>query len=408
MGPWPFDRLLDSLAPICSRHDVFAQTGTSRVVPACPHRDFLGYAEWRRRLCEADVVVTHAGNTVRLVQRAGKVPIAVARQSIRGEMRDQHQVEYLQREVRRGRIVVLDGDLDRLPDAVDAHPESERRLLATGSLHCADPVAVADALDAAAAESKRSGNPFVGHPLARYEWAFEQLRGRAGRHLDLGVGDGTFATRLRQATPLRVVAADPHPDYLQRLRADAPDLALVRVGDRLPFAAATFDSVTMLDVLEHVADERRTLAEVHRVLSPNGLLVLTVPARHLFSCLDPDNAKFRAPRLHRAVYTARFGPSEYARRFVDRSNGLRGDMAWERLEHTNYEVETLLNLLAEAGFVPHVRDGANLFWRLLQVPALLAPGRAARWLDAPLRLDSRLFRAANIFITAHRDTTPPR
>ena len=71
MGPWPFDRLVAAVAPLCAEHEVFVQTGTSAVVPPCPHRPYLSPAETLRRLRAADVVVTHGGNTVRLVQRAG-------------------------------------------------------------------------------------------------------------------------------------------------------------------------------------------------------------------------------------------------------------------------------------------------------------------------------------------------
>src|SRR6185437_9149077 len=101
--------------------------------------------------------------------------------------------------------------------------------------------------------------------------------------------------------------------------------------------------------------------------------------------------KLKLPRLHRLVYERRFGRAEYERRFVDAANGLRGDMAWDRPEHTNYRATDLLDALTAAGFVPTARNGAGLYWRLLQVPALLLPGRLARLLDGPQRLDARLF-----------------
>ena len=95
MGRFPFDRLLRAVVPLCLEHDVFAQTGTSRVVLPCEHADYITYPELLKRLETADVVVTHAGNTVRLVQRLGKIPIAVARRADLGEMANDHQVEYL-------------------------------------------------------------------------------------------------------------------------------------------------------------------------------------------------------------------------------------------------------------------------------------------------------------------------
>jgi SAM-dependent methyltransferase len=401
MGPWPFDRLVRAVAPLCAEHDVFVQTGTSSVVPPCPHRRFLGPAETLRRITAADVVVTHGGNTVRLVQRAGKVPIAVAREAARGEMRNDHQVTYLAGERAGGRVRVLAGDEPALAAAVADHPAVQRDLLAAAAPlpPPADPRRLAETLDVALLPGR---GPFDRHPLARYRWAWAQLAGRTGRHLDLGVGDGAFTTALHRDTKLDVVAVDAHPDYLRRLRAAEPGLASARVATALPFATGAFDSVSALDVLEHVADEAGTLAELHRVVRPGGLLVLTVPGRHAFSVLDPDNAKLRLPRVHRAVYRRRFGPVEYERRFVDAGDGLRGDMAWNRTEHTNYRAAELLDALAAVGFVPTTRDGAGLFWRLLQVPALLLPGRLGRLLDAPQRLDARLFHRATLFLTATR------
>lgn len=402
MGPWPFDRLIAACAALCADHDVYIQTGTSTVVPPCEHAPFIGYEETVRRLAAADVVITHAGNTVRLVQRMGKVPIAIAREAKRGEMRNDHQVEYLVAEEPRGLVVALWGALSDLSERVLVHPEQAMQLLAaTKPLAEVNEAALENLMDATVGVVA-SDNPFRKHPTARYAWAFEQVRCRTGRHLDLGIGDGTFLSALADRTALQVVGADPHPGYLASFRAGHPDQPLTRVGEELPFADASFDSATMLDVIEHTRDDRATLSQVQRVLRPGGLLVLTVPARHVFSFLDPDNAKLRLPRLHRAVYAARFGREVYRQRFEDSSDGLRGDMAWERSEHTNYRAEDLLELLGQAGFQPQSRDGANLFWRFLQVPALLAPQRARALFDAPLRIDGSLFRSANLFLTAIR------
>ena len=413
MGPWPFDRLLAALPAVCAAHDVFVQRGTSTVALPCPHAPFLGYDETQRRIAEADVVITHAGNTVRLVQRLGKIPITVAREAARGEMRNDHQVAFLRTEVAAGRVVALDGALEALADAVSRHPDQERAMRDTAvRLPAVRGSTVADLLDAEAfgddalQAADAADDPFARDPSARYRWAFERLRGRTGRHLDLGIGDASFVAGLQRHTRLDVVGADPHAGYLGVARRSSDDLALVRVGDRLPFADAVFDSVTMLDVLEHTRDEQVTLAEVSRVLRPGGLLVLTVPARHVFSFLDPDNAKFRFPTAHRVVYSARFGTATYRARFEDHSDRLRGDMAWERRWHTNYRTGELVALLEGAGLVPRLKDGANLFWRFFQVPALLAPRAARRLFDAPLRADGRAFRRANLFLTAVRDGEP--
>jgi SAM-dependent methyltransferase len=247
-------------------------------------------------------------------------------------------------------------------------------------------------------------SPFARHPLRRYAFGWQQLAGRSGRHLDLGCGHGEFLLALHGGTALTCLGADPHAGYLAGIRRDCPGVPLqqVSVTGRLGLAGSAFGSVSMLDVLEHVPDAAGLLAEVHRILEPGGLLVLTVPRRHVFSFLDPDNAKFRLPGLHRLVYRARFGRATYAERFGDLSNGLRGDMSVGKDEHTNYRPAALLALLAGQGFQPLTVTGANLFWRWLQIPALLLGGPPRRLLDRLIYVDGVLFRSANLFVTARR------
>ncbi len=70
----------------------------------------------------------------------------------------------------------------------------------------------------------------------------------------------------------------------------------VAPAEHMPFADNTFDKALCLDVFEHVADEPRVAAEIHRVLKPGGILVLSVPHRHyderalrqLFDAFDID------------------------------------------------------------------------------------------------------------------------
>jgi UDP-N-acetylglucosamine transferase subunit ALG13 len=128
MGRWPFDRLVRAVEPLCAYHDVFVQTGPSAVVPPCPHAPFVPLDELQRRLAEADIVVTHAGSTVRLVQRLGRVPIAVARLATHGEAEDDNQVRYLRAEAQTGRVYAV-WEADLLDEAVALHPVAEQRLL---------------------------------------------------------------------------------------------------------------------------------------------------------------------------------------------------------------------------------------------------------------------------------------
>ena len=45
----------------------------------------------------------------------------------------------------------------------------------------------------------------------------------------------------------------------------------------MPFKSASFDTVVALEVLEHVRNPDACLAEIDRVLRPDGRVLLTVP-----------------------------------------------------------------------------------------------------------------------------------
>jgi UDP-N-acetylglucosamine transferase subunit ALG13 len=130
MSRWPFERLLRAVEPLCGSHNVFVQTGSCEIKLRCATCRFVSFPDLLDRIEKADIVITHAGNTVRLVQRRQKVPIAMAREGARGEMANDHQVKYLRHEEQNGRVIaVWDGaDLRRL---VENHRETQARMLAT-------------------------------------------------------------------------------------------------------------------------------------------------------------------------------------------------------------------------------------------------------------------------------------
>ncbi len=55
--------------------------------------------------------------------------------------------------------------------------------------------------------------------------------------------------------------------------------ALIAAGEAMPYAANTFDVVIANEVIEHVTDDRATVAEMVRVCRPGGRIVIFCPNR---------------------------------------------------------------------------------------------------------------------------------
>ncbi len=102
-----------------------------------------------------------------------------------------------------------------------------------------------------------------------------------GRVLEVGCGAGRMLRALREARPgLRLCGADVSRAALARAGARSPDLELRLVKAPhalLPAEDGEFDAVLLLDVLEHVTDPGRFLAETRRVIRAGGVLHLHVP-----------------------------------------------------------------------------------------------------------------------------------
>lgn len=91
--------------------------------------------------------------------------------------------------------------------------------------------------------------------------------------LDVGCGVAPYVARMRDAGK-RAVGVDIDRRAIQAARAmDRPVLQMS--GHRLAFAAATFDTVVMVETLEHIPQFERVLAEAFRVARESVLV--TVP-----------------------------------------------------------------------------------------------------------------------------------
>jgi len=108
-----------------------------------------------------------------------------------------------------------------------------------------------------------------------------------GRGLDLGCGDGLLTRIIVQLVGKRdLVGVDPDPAELAHAHETGIYSALHEAGgDSVPEPNASFDWVLSNSVLEHIDHLEPVLAEVGRLLRPNGEFVFTVPGPDFHSCL---------------------------------------------------------------------------------------------------------------------------
>jgi len=248
-----------------------------------------------------------------------------------------------------------------------------------------------------------SANPYG---YNRWGFAWESIPAEGSAHLDFGCNDGQFLNTIKDKRVGRLVGVDVSRDATERANRQFPDLEIINIRQAtpLPFGDAAFDSITILDVLEHLSRQTELLTELNRLLKDQGILIVTVPGKHLFSFLDMGNLKFRFPRLHRWYYRLSHSPEEYERRYVSNPDGLVGDVSAEKRWHEHFSRRKLGDLLAHAGFTVIHFDGAGFFGRVIgNVRHFI------RWLK-PLskalgrlqNLDARSFESTNLFCSAQK------
>jgi ubiquinone/menaquinone biosynthesis C-methylase UbiE len=219
---------------------------------------------------------------------------------------------------------------------------------------------------------------------------FRAALGEAGRGklLDVACGPGVVTAALAP-TAAAVVAFDATAQMLDKARARCAQAGLsnvdFRLGDaeRLPFPDQHFDGVVTRLAIHHFAAPQRALAEMFRVLRPDGIAVIVdtvssedAEASKLHNAIerlrDPSHVRMLpASELDASVHRAGFRDVAHAtwdmNRELEEWLAIVNDPA--RVEPLRTVIWTLAAAGRSAGIGLSVENGRVVFvhrWRLLQ------------------------------------------
>lgn len=134
---------------------------------------------------------------------------------------------------------------------------------------------------------------------SRLRWEIAQLL--EGRTLDIGSGSGQIAHLI--SSKIHYVSLD-YPATHAKGYTGVPHI--FGDGHHLPFCNESFNSIILLDVLEHLSFPEQCLQETARVLCKGGKLILKVPFLYPLHDMPHDFQRWTLPGLEMLVQRNHF------------------------------------------------------------------------------------------------------
>ncbi len=129
----------------------------------------------------------------------------------------------------------------------------------------------------------KPGTAFSAGFARRFKLMQQQVDFTNKRIADIGCGEGVWLDQFAKFTAKEnVFGSDLDPESLAIARQNShldPHNIVESPAEKLPWADNSFDIVFSNEVLEHVNDDRQSVAEAMRVLVPGGKFIVFTPNR---------------------------------------------------------------------------------------------------------------------------------
>ena len=161
--------------------------------------------------------------------------------------------------------------------------------------------------------------------------------------LDIGCGVGVFSN-MALSKGAQVISADFSRDALIYCQNRYKNTVLIQCdAENLPFKNEAFDCLLAMDIVEHLYYPEKFCAELHRVLSKSGYLIMQTA-----NVTNVGNTRFLS-----IVYDflkSRTNKAKKLREIKEEENRLQGKSYASFMHIFAYTVATLIKLLKECNF----------------------------------------------------------
>jgi SAM-dependent methyltransferase len=135
-----------------------------------------------------------------------------------------------------------------------------------------------------------------------HRYAFASQLSKGCQVLDVACGEG-YGSAFIAETSRSVIGLDISPETIAHASNRYKKIKNLKFitgsCDHLPFPDDSFDRVVSFETIEHIEAQKQFLLEVRRVLTPEGLLIISSPNKQLYSDAHDHHNEFHVRELYR-------------------------------------------------------------------------------------------------------------